>query len=104
MGTRSNNMHVRGSLSTEAKKSPAKNCAQFIEPEQNLLPCLRELPEQLRFMVSASMSNDEQSSDDEMVAHWISEGLSQEAAVTAIAYRDKFLTDPLFELFVIYRC
>ena len=58
----------------------------------------------MRFMVSDSMSNDEQSSDEELVEHWVSQGLSEEAAAAAIPYRDKFLTDPLFELFVMHNC
>lgn len=61
--------------------------------------CLEALSEDKRAMVNDSLCNDENSTDQEMVAHWIGNGLTDEEAQVAIAYRAEALGDPFFQLF-----
>lgn len=62
--------------------------------------CLLALSAQQRVLVSDALSNDEDSSDDEMRTRFIEEfGLTDEQADTAMGYRPIFATNPLYELF-----
>lgn len=49
--------------------------------------------------VNDSLSNDENSSDEEIVDFWTAEGIDKEVAIHIVKkYRPKFRTDPLFQL------
>jgi hypothetical protein len=48
-----------------------------------------------RLLMADSMANDEDSSDDEMVAHWISQGVPEEVAGYYINKRAHFLRTPI---------
>ena len=54
-------------------------------------PILATLPPSLLALVEGSLSNDEVSSDEEMLAYFIDNGLSEEQARQALTYRDQYL-------------
>ena len=64
-----------------------------------LPPCLEALSNDKREMVNDTLCNDDVSSDEEMVDYWRENGLTQEEAEAAIAYRPEALRDPFFQLF-----
>ncbi|MEA9822403.1 hypothetical protein VDF98_03475 [Xanthomonas campestris pv. raphani] len=54
-------------------------------------PILAALSPALVALVEGSLSNDEVSSDEEMRAHFIGNGLTEEQARQALTYRDQYL-------------
>ncbi|MGK8436750.1 hypothetical protein ACRS3X_05240 [Ectopseudomonas hydrolytica] len=54
-------------------------------------PILATLPLSLLAFVEEQLSNDEVSSDDEILEHFISNGLTEEQARQALTYRDLYL-------------
>ena len=56
-------------------------------------------PHQL-FIINDSLSNDENSTDEEMVECLIGNGVDGEVATKAVQFRDAFLTNPRAELVV----
>ncbi|MCC5613479.1 hypothetical protein LC612_44205 [Nostoc sp. CHAB 5834] len=69
-------------------------------PEVDLPNALRNLPVRIQTQLSASLANDETSADEEMVEFWVSQcKIEPEVANAAIQFRQKYFTNPLFELF-----
>ncbi len=62
-------------------------------------PILAALPLSLLKLVEGSLSNDEVSSDEEMLAYFIDNGLSEEQARQALTYRDQYLNNISLEGF-----
>ncbi|AOY95914.1 hypothetical protein NK553_18795 [Pseudomonas sp. ZM23] len=62
-------------------------------------PILAALPPSLLKLVEGSLSNDEVSSDEEMLEYFISNGLTEEQARQALAYRDQYLNNIYLEGF-----
>ncbi|BDT74151.1 hypothetical protein os4_37040 (plasmid) [Comamonadaceae bacterium OS-4] len=61
---------------------------------------LAKLPPQAKRQIQGTLSNDEVSSDQEIVDFWVKGcGIAPEAADMAILFRDKHLTEPLYEFF-----
>lgn len=56
-------------------------------------PILAALPPLLLKLVEGSLSNDEVSSDEEMLEYFISNGLTEEQARQALTYRDQYLNN-----------
>ena len=56
-------------------------------------PILAALPPALLKLVEGSLSNDEVSSDEEMLAYFISDGLTEDQARRALTYRDQYLNN-----------
>ncbi|HCE6397594.1 hypothetical protein OGV25_21170 [Pseudomonas sp. P1B16] len=56
-------------------------------------PILAALPPSLLSCVEGQLSNDEVSSDEEMLEHFISNGLTEEQARQALTYRDLYLNN-----------
>ncbi|MCG8277430.1 hypothetical protein [Stenotrophomonas sp. NLF4-10] len=56
-------------------------------------PILAALPSSLLAFVEGQLSNDEVSSDDEMLEHFIHNGLTEELARQALSYRDQYLNN-----------
>ena len=54
---------------------------------------LAALPPSLLKLVEGSLSNDEVSSDEEMLEYFISNGLTEEQARQALTYRDQYLAN-----------
>jgi len=54
-------------------------------------PILAALPPSLLKLVEGSLSNDEVSSNEEMLEYFISNGLTEEQARHALTYRDQYL-------------
>lgn len=66
----------------------------------DLPPELQNLPESTQSQIATTLSNDEASTDEEIVELWTMEcSISPEVANAAIKFRSKFFLDPLFELF-----
>ena len=61
-------------------------------------PILAALPPALLKLVEGSLSNDEVSSDEEMLAYFISNGLTEEQARQALTYRDQYLNLSLIHI------
>lgn len=62
-------------------------------------PILAVLAPSLLKLVEGSLSNDEVSSDEEMLAYFISNGLTEEQARQALTYRDQYLNNIYLEGF-----
>ena len=62
-------------------------------------PILAALPPLLLKLVEGSLSNDEVSSDEEMLEYFISNGLTDEQARQALTYRDQYLNNIYLEGF-----
>lgn len=61
---------------------------------------LTGLPTFVEEQISATLANDENSSDSEIILFWAAEcSIPPDVAKAAIAYRDHYLKYPLFELF-----
>ncbi|MEN1398777.1 hypothetical protein [Pseudomonas aeruginosa] len=56
-------------------------------------PILAALRPSLLSLVEGSLSNDEVSSDEEMLEDFISNGLTEEQARQALTYRDRYLNN-----------
>lgn len=56
-------------------------------------PILAALPPSLLKLVEGSLSNDEVSSDEEMLGYFIDNGLTEEQARQALTYRDRYLNN-----------
>ena len=56
-------------------------------------PILAALPLSLLKLVEGSLSNDEVSSDEEMLGYFIDNGLTEEQARQALTYRDQYLAN-----------
>ncbi|HBP0979054.1 hypothetical protein QRD40_05205 [Comamonas sp. Y6] len=56
-------------------------------------PILATLPAELLQLVEGSLSNDEASSDEEMLKHFISNGLTLPQAEQALTYRNLYLNN-----------
>jgi len=56
-------------------------------------PILAALSPSLLALVEGSLSNDEVSSDEEMLEYFISNGLTEEQARQALTYRDQYLNN-----------
>ncbi|MGE4339563.1 MAG: hypothetical protein AB7E55_26890 [Pigmentiphaga sp.] len=56
-------------------------------------PILAVLPPSLVKLVEGSLSNDEVSSDEEMLEYFISNGLTEEQARQALTYRSQYLNN-----------
>jgi len=56
-------------------------------------PILASLPTSLRRLVEDQLSNNEVSSDEELLDHFISDGLTEEQARQALTYRDQYLAN-----------
>ncbi|MCI3204108.1 MULTISPECIES: hypothetical protein [Burkholderiaceae] len=56
-------------------------------------PILAALPASLLKLVEGSLSNDEVSSDEEMLGYFIDNGLTEEQARQALTYRDQYLNN-----------
>jgi len=56
-------------------------------------PILAALSASLLKLVEGSLSNDEVSSDEEMLAYFIDNGLTEEQARQALTYRDQYLNN-----------
>lgn len=62
--------------------------------------CLLQLPEHQQEQISATLSNDESSSDDEIVEMWTQQcGIPEEAAEAAVKFRSEYLLDICFDIF-----
>ena len=62
-------------------------------------PILAALSPSLLALVEGSLSNDEVSSDEEMLEYFISNGLTEEQARQALTYRDQYLNNIYLEGF-----
>ncbi|HCF2456869.1 TPA: hypothetical protein NIA41_000424 [Pseudomonas aeruginosa] len=62
-------------------------------------PILAALPPALLKLVEGSLSNDEVSSDEEMLAYFIGTGLTEDQARQALTYRDQYLNNIYLEGF-----
>ncbi|MFO1728614.1 hypothetical protein QOT36_13510 [Pseudomonas aeruginosa] len=62
-------------------------------------PILAALPPALLKLVEGSLSNDEVSSDEEMLAYFIGNGLTEDQARQALTYRDQYLNNIYLECF-----
>lgn len=70
------------------------------QPFQGCPQLLLELPADQKAQISASLANDENSSDEELTDFWTQEcGIAADAAKVAISFRSHFFEDPFFELF-----
>jgi hypothetical protein len=56
-------------------------------------PILAALSPSLLALVEGSLSNDDVSSDEEMLEYFISNGLTEEQAQQALTYRDQYLNN-----------
>ncbi|HHG5367074.1 TPA: hypothetical protein ACPWM7_003993 [Pseudomonas aeruginosa] len=56
-------------------------------------PILAALPPSLLKLIEGSLSNDEVSSDEEMLGYFIDNGLTEEQAQQALTYRDQYLNN-----------
>ncbi len=56
-------------------------------------PILAALPPASLKLVEGSLSNDEVSSDEEMLGYFIDNGLTEEQARQALTYRDQYLNN-----------
>ncbi|HCE6035803.1 hypothetical protein LZ639_06225 [Pseudomonas stutzeri] len=56
-------------------------------------PILASLPASLLRLVEDQLSNNEVSSDEELLDHFISDGLTEEQARQALTYRDQYLAN-----------
>jgi len=56
-------------------------------------PILAALPPSLLAFVEGQLSNDEVSSDEEMLQHFIHNNLTEEQARQALTYRDQYLNN-----------
>lgn len=56
-------------------------------------PILASLPTSLLRLVEDQLSNNEVSSDEELLDHFISDGLTEEQARQALTYRDQYLAN-----------
>lgn len=56
-------------------------------------PILTSLPPELLDYVEVQLSNDEVSSDEEMLDYFVANGLTEEQARQALTYRDKYLNN-----------
>ena len=56
-------------------------------------PILAALSPSLLALVEGSLSNDEVSSDEEMLEYFINNGLTEEQARQALTYRDQYLNN-----------
>lgn len=54
---------------------------------------LASLPASLLGLVEDQLSNNEVSSDEELLDHFVSEGLTEEQARQALTYRDQYLAN-----------
>lgn len=64
-------------------------------------PVLQSLPIAMREQISATLANDEGSTDEEIVEFWTKEcSIPLAAAEKAITFRGHFLCNPYFELFL----
>ena len=66
-------------------------------------PILAALPASLLKLVEGSLSNDEVSSDEEMLGYFIDNGLTEEQARQALTYRDQYLNNIYLEGFTPIR-
>ena len=62
-------------------------------------PILATLPPSLLALVEGSLSNDEVSSDEEMLAYFIDNGLTEDQARQALTHRDQYLNNIYLEGF-----
>lgn len=62
-------------------------------------PILAALPPSLLKLVEGSLSNDEVSSDEEMLEYFISNGLTEAQARQALTHRDQYLDNIYLEGF-----
>ncbi|HHT8991552.1 TPA: hypothetical protein ACT5B2_005239 [Burkholderia cenocepacia] len=58
-----------------------------------MAPILAALPPSLLKLVEGSLSNDEVSSDEEMLEYFISNGITEEQARQALTYRSQYLNN-----------
>lgn len=70
-----------------------------IVSEDSLDPELKSLTAAQKLLVNDSLLNDEESTDEELIHHFMEHGLSKDAADKALAYRDQAMMDPFFHLF-----
>lgn len=69
-------------------------------PSEPVPDLLTSQPEEIRRFLCSSLANDEASTDEELIAHWIDDGqVPKEVAHAAIAYRPQFFLNPFFQLF-----
>ncbi|APU32792.1 MULTISPECIES: hypothetical protein [Pseudomonadaceae] len=62
-------------------------------------PILAALPASLLRLVEDQLSNNDVSSDDEPLDHFISDGLTEEQARQALTYRDQYFVNLLLDGF-----
>lgn len=63
---------------------------------------LDKLPDLMKRQIADSLSNDENSSDAELLEFWCQDcAIPEEAAKEAIGFRECFYKDPMFELFPV---
>ncbi len=62
-------------------------------------PILAALPASLLRLVEDQLSNNDASSDDEPLDHFISDGLTEEQARQALTYRDQYFVNLLLDGF-----
>jgi hypothetical protein len=73
---------------------------KIVRPDQSTLPaCLVNLTDSQKGQIDATLSNDEASTDEEILELWAQCDISEDAAKAAIAYRSEFFRNPLFQLF-----
>lgn len=69
-------------------------------PSEPVSDLLTTQSEQIRRILCTSLANDEASSDEELVAHWMADcQIPEDVARAAIAYRPQFFLNPFFQLF-----
>ena len=67
---------------------------------ESLPPTLRNLSYEVRGQLDDTLSNDQESTDEELKAFFVEEcGIDKGAAVAALTFRPQFFTNPLFQLF-----
>lgn len=90
------------STGNQTDESGSQRLAQVLVdmPKVGLPPILANLVQAAKDQIEGSLSNDEESSDEELVAFWVEEcGIAQEVAAAAIQFRSLYLENPLFSMF-----
>jgi hypothetical protein len=81
-------------------KMPLAKFTEVKRPDQSSLPlCLVELTDGQKSQIDSTLSNDEVSTEEEILELWKECGIPEDAAKAAIGYRPTFFAEVLFQLF-----
>ncbi len=73
---------------------------RHVIPQESVPACLRELPKDAKEQIESTLSNDENSTDEEIVDFWAAEcSIPADIGREAVKFRDEYFSHPICVMF-----